>query len=88
MRTALSDNPGWVATKVDFRNAFNEVSRSAFLLFIAVHFPALLLVLLAAYGAPTYITALGPRGWVRYLSQRGCTQAARRGASASPRRCS
>ena len=74
MRTALSDNPGWVATKVDFRNAFNEVSRSAFLLFIAVHFPALLLVLLAAYGAPTYITALGPRGWVRFLSQRGCTQ--------------
>ena len=30
--------------------------------------------LLAAYGAPSYITALGPEGWVRFLSQRGTTQ--------------
>merc|ERR1712185_125693 len=49
-------------------------SRAAFLRFAAVSFPALLLFLLAAYGAPAYITALGPEGWVRFLSRRGCTQ--------------
>ena len=52
----------------------NEVSRLAFLTFIAAHFPELLLFLLAAYGAPAYITALGPDGWVRFLSLCGCTQ--------------
>jgi hypothetical protein len=34
----------------------------------------LLLVLLAAYGAPAYITALWPEGWIRFLSRRGTTQ--------------
>ena len=29
---------------------------------------------MAAYGVPSYITALGPDGWVRYLSRAGCTQ--------------
>ena len=33
-----------------------------------------MLFLLAAYGAPPYITALGPAGWVRFLSRRGTTQ--------------
>ena len=74
VRLALEENPRWVVVKVDFRNAFNEVSRLAFLRFVAAHFPQLLLLLLAAYGAPAYITALGPDGWVRFLSQCGCTQ--------------
>ena len=67
VRLALESNPRWVVVKVDFRNAFNEVSRLAFLRFCAAHFPQLLLFLLAAYGAPAYITALGPDGWVRFL---------------------
>ena len=74
VRTALTDHPEWVGIKCDFRNAFNEVSRTAFLRFIARNFPALLLVMLSAYGAPVYITALGSMGWVRFLSRRGCTQ--------------
>ena len=74
VRLALEENPRWVVVKVDFRNAFNQVSRLAFLRFVAAHFPQLLLFLLAAYGAPAYITALGPDGWVRFLSQCGCTQ--------------
>ena len=74
MRLALEQNPRWVVVKVDFLNAFNEVSRLAFLRFVATHFPQLLLFLLAAYGAPAYRsimtpTALGPDGWVRFLSQ-------------------
>ena len=48
--------------KLDFRNAFNMVSRVAFLRYAARYFPTLLLFLLAAYGAPAYITALGPDG--------------------------
>ena len=59
VRLALESNPRWVVVKVDFRNAFNEVSRVAFLRFCAAHFPQLLLFLLAAYGVPAYITALG-----------------------------
>ena len=74
VRLALESNHRWVVVKVDFRNAFNEVSRLAFLRFCAAHFPQLLLFLLAAYGAPAYITALGPDGWVRFLSRCGCTQ--------------
>ena len=74
MRLALEAHSGWVAVKLDFKNAFNMCSRAAFLRYAARHFPALLLFLLAAYGAPPYITALGPDGWVRFLSQRGCTQ--------------
>ena len=78
VRLALEEHrsePNWVSIKIDFRNAFNEVSRLSFLRFCAAHFPAvLILFLLAAYGAPAYITALGPDGWVRYLSRRGCTQ--------------
>ena len=35
VRTALTDHPKWVGIKCDFRNAFNEVSRTAFLRFIA-----------------------------------------------------
>ena len=46
----------------------------AFLLFVAANFPALLPILYAAYRLPTYISALGPGGWVRFLSRRGCTQ--------------
>ena len=74
IKTAIEDNPSWVTIKADFKNAFNEVSRIAFLIFAAQNFPALLLLLIAAYGAPSYITALGPAGWVRFLSSRGCTQ--------------
>ena len=74
IRLALEAHPDWVVVKVDFRNAFNEVSRLAFLTFVAAHFPELLLFLLAAYAAPAYITALGPDGWVRFLSRCGCTQ--------------
>ena len=43
-------------SEIDFKNAFNEVSRLPFLRFCAAHFPALLLFLLAAYGAPAYVT--------------------------------
>ena len=32
--------------------------------------PVLLPFLLAAYAVPSYITALGPDGWVRFLSRR------------------
>ncbi len=54
VRSALDNHPEWVAVKCDFRNAFNEVSRAAFLKFIAKHFPALIHVMLAAYGAPSF----------------------------------
>ena len=74
VQLAMQAHDGWVAVKVDFRNAFNMCSRTAFLTFAAKRFPALLLLLLAAYGAPPYITGLGPDGWVRWLSRRGCTQ--------------
>ena len=74
VRLAMEAHPRWTVVKVDFRNAFNEVSRIAFLRFAAAHFPALIPFLLAAYGAPAYITALGPDGWVRFLSRCGCTQ--------------
>ena len=74
VRIGLESHPDWVCCKLDFRNAFNMVSRVAFLRYAARHFPTLLLFLLAAYGAPAYITALGPDGWVRFLSRRGCTQ--------------
>ena len=74
IRLALEAHAGWVCCKLDFCNAFNECSRRAFLRFAAEHHPELLLFLLAAYGAPSYITALGPEGWVRFLSQRGTTQ--------------
>ena len=60
--------------KADFRNAFNEASRAAFLSFAAMHFPLLMLFLVAAYGASGYLTAIGPEGWVRFLSRIGCTQ--------------
>ena len=39
VRLALESNPRWVVVKVDFRNAFNEVSRVALLRFCAAHFP-------------------------------------------------
>ena len=74
VRLALESSPGSVVCKLDFKNAFNMCSRRAFLRYTARHFPALLLFLLAAYGAPPYITALGPAGWVRFLSRRGTTQ--------------
>ena len=74
VRIGLESHPDWVCCKLDFRNAFNMVSRVAFLRYAARYFPTLLLFLLAAYGAPAYITALGPDGWVRFLSRRGCTQ--------------
>ena len=74
MQVALQAHPTWVVCKADFRNAFNECSRLAFLTFVAAHFPLLALALLAAYGAPAYVTALGPQGWVRFLSRRGCMQ--------------
>ena len=60
IRLALEAHAGWVCCKLDFCNAFNECSRRAFLRFAAEHHPELLLFLLAAYGAPSYITALGP----------------------------
>ena len=75
MQVALQAHPTWVVCKADFRNAFNECSRLAFLTFVAAHFPLLALALLAAYGAPAYVTALGPQGWVRFLSRRGCMHA-------------
>jgi hypothetical protein len=77
IRLALEQNKGWVAVKLDFKNAFNMVSRLSFLKYTAKHHPELLLFLLAAsilYGVPPYIIARGTDGWVRYLSQRGCTQ--------------
>ena len=76
-RHCRSIHTDWVArsSKCDFRNTFNEVSRMAFLLFVAANFPALLPILYAAYRLPTYISALGPGGClVRFLSRRGCTQ--------------
>ena len=42
--------------------------------FIARWFPEVLLFVMAAYGVPPYIIALGPDGWVRFLSRAGCTQ--------------
>ena len=74
LRLALEKHPLWVAVKIDFRNAFNECDRAAMLHFIARWFPEVLLFVMAAYGVPSYITALGPDGWVRYLSRAGCTQ--------------
>ena len=74
VRLALESHPTWVACKLDFANAFNSCSRIAFLRYAAQHFPALVPFLLAAYGVPAYITALGPEGWVRFLSRRGSTQ--------------
>jgi hypothetical protein len=74
VRLALEQNKSWVAVKLDFKNAFNMVSRLSFLKYTAKHHPELLLFLLAAYGVPPYIIARGPDGCVRYLSQRGCTQ--------------
>ena len=74
-QVALQAHPTWVVCKADFRNAFNECSRLAFLTFVAAHFPLLALALLmAAYGAPAYVMALGPQGWVRFLSRRRCMQ--------------
>ena len=52
IRLAVQSNPQWVVAKLDFRNAFNECSRVAFLAFAAAHFPVLLLFLCAAYGMP------------------------------------
>ena len=74
VQLALQSHADWILVKADFRNAFNECYRIAFLTYAAAHFPVLVLFLLAAYGAPAYITALGPAGWVRFLSRRGCTQ--------------
>ena len=59
---------------MDFQNAFNEVSRLAFLLFFARDFPALFLAAFAAYGAPTFLSAPCADGFIRFLSQRGATQ--------------
>ena len=71
IRAALQEHPDWVTVKLDFRN---EVSRLAFLTFVATSFPSILLALLAAYGAPSYLTALTTDGWLRILSQCGATQ--------------
>ena len=64
IRLALEQNKGWVAVKLDFKNAFNMVSRLSFLKYTAKHHPELLLFLLAAYGVPPYIIARGTDGWV------------------------
>jgi hypothetical protein len=74
MRLFLESHPGAVAVKLDFRNAFNEVSRNAFLSFTAAEFPVLLPLLHAAYKEPTFLTALHGDASVRLLSRSGCTQ--------------
>ena len=53
-------SPGKLLLKVDFRNAFNEADRVAMMRFIARWFPEVLLFVMAAYGVPPYIIALGP----------------------------
>ena len=59
VRSCLEAHPDWVLCKLDFRNAFNECDRAAFLSFVAAEMPCLL-PLCAAYGAPVFISALGP----------------------------
>ena len=74
VRACLEAHPDWVLIKLDFRNAFNECDRAAFLSYIAEHMPCLLPALHAAYGEPVYISALGADGAVRFLSRWGSTQ--------------
>ena len=74
LRAAREANPGWVVFKLDFRNAFNECDREAFLEFVAREVPCLLPALHAAYGEPSYITALCGDASVRFLAKHGSTQ--------------
>ena len=74
VRACLERNPGWVAFKVDFRNAFNECDRAAFLAFIAKSLPCLLPCLHAAYADPVFLSALCDDGVLRLLSRWGSTQ--------------
>ena len=50
VRESLLANPGWVCLKVDFRNAFNSVSRQAVLDAVLEHFPQLYLWVARRYG--------------------------------------
>ena len=59
-----------VVMKVDFRNAFNCVDRTAVLAKVAQHFPSLYAHALAAYGQPTWLQ-FGPH---RLASQCGVQQ--------------
>lgn len=68
--TGARTTSGGVPVPVNSPQRHSEHAAHALLL----RFPTLLLFLLAAYGAPAYITALGPDGWVHFLSRRGCTQ--------------
>ena len=67
MQVALQAHPTWVVCKADFRNAFNECSRLAFLTFVAAHFPLL------ALGRWRYWPPTVPLRMLRHLAHRvGC----------------
>ena len=49
----LDKNPGWVDVALDCKNAFNSITRSAFMRVIAERFPGLWDWAYTLYGAPT-----------------------------------
>ena len=51
VRAALSAHPDWGSLQLDFKNAFNFVSRSLIEAELRAHFPQLLPYFLAHYGA-------------------------------------
>ena len=53
VQATLDKNPGWVDVALDCKNAFNSITRSAFMRVIAERFPGLWDWAYTLYGAPT-----------------------------------
>jgi hypothetical protein len=52
VQATLDKNPGWVDVALDCKNAFNSITRSAFMRVIAERFPGLWDWAYTLYGAP------------------------------------
>ena len=71
IRNKLSDNPNLHLVSLDLENAFNNVSRQAFLDQVKDKFPNILCRVHQAYGAPSLLL---PRGCDPIFSQAGVRQ--------------
>ena len=59
VRMLLEDNPGSVVVSLDLSNAFNTVSRSAFVGLVEEHFPELASWIWRCYGAKQFLLLKG-----------------------------
>ena len=90
VRMLLEDNPGSVVVSLDLSNAFNTVSRSAFVGLVEEHFPELASWIWRCYGAKQFLLLKGQEPllslqlvsskeihWVLFSSALQCIQSLR-----------